>query len=76
MAERCAVLFDLGNTLVRYWERHEFPGLLCTGIAAVREHGPGEVDDTPAGRIDSSVLKTPTGRARLAKLNSAPARAS
>jgi len=37
MAERCAVLFDLGNTLVRYWERHEFPGLLCTGIAAVRD---------------------------------------
>ena len=37
MAEqRAALLFDLGNTLVRYWERHEFPGLLRTGIAAVR----------------------------------------
>ena len=22
---KAAVLFDLGNTLVRYWERHEFP---------------------------------------------------
>jgi putative hydrolase of the HAD superfamily len=32
------LLFDLGNTLVRYWERHEFPGLLRSGIVGVREH--------------------------------------
>jgi putative hydrolase of the HAD superfamily len=35
---RAALLFDLGNTLVRYWERHEFPGLLRDGINGVREH--------------------------------------
>lgn len=33
-----ALLFDLGNTLVRYWERHEFPGLLRSGIAGVQEY--------------------------------------
>lgn len=39
MADRtgAALLFDLGNTLVRYWERHEFPGLLRTGIEGVRD---------------------------------------
>jgi putative hydrolase of the HAD superfamily len=31
------LLFDLGNTLVRYWERHEFPGLLHAGIDGVRD---------------------------------------
>jgi putative hydrolase of the HAD superfamily len=40
MVERlqAALLFDLGNTLVRYWERHGFPGLLRSGILGVREH--------------------------------------
>ena len=32
-----ALLFDMGNTLIRYWERHEFPGLLRSGIIGVRE---------------------------------------
>jgi putative hydrolase of the HAD superfamily len=36
--QKSALLFDLGNTLVRYWERHEFPGLLRTGIDAVRSY--------------------------------------
>jgi putative hydrolase of the HAD superfamily len=31
-----AVLFDLGNTLVYYWERPEFPALLEEAILAVR----------------------------------------
>jgi putative hydrolase of the HAD superfamily len=31
------VLFDLGNTLVRYWERAEFPLLLEEGICRVRD---------------------------------------
>jgi putative hydrolase of the HAD superfamily len=39
MAEQArALLLDLGNTLVRYWERHEFPGLLQEGIGAVRDY--------------------------------------
>jgi putative hydrolase of the HAD superfamily len=32
-----AVLFDLGNTLVQYYERAEFPALLQEGIARVAE---------------------------------------
>jgi len=35
---KAAILFDLGNTLVGYWQRHEFPGLLRDGISGVREH--------------------------------------
>ncbi|MGC9335002.1 MAG: HAD family hydrolase, partial [Anaerolineae bacterium] len=31
------VLFDLGNTLVQYYERIEFPGILREAIAAVQE---------------------------------------
>ena len=33
-----AVLFDLGNTLVRYYERWEFPSLLERGIAQAARH--------------------------------------
>jgi putative hydrolase of the HAD superfamily len=50
MAEsRSAVLFDLGNTLIRYWERPEFPGLLRAGIGAVRDEldGRGLLHVTP-----------------------------
>ena len=35
MAE--AILFDLGNTLVRYFDRAEFPAILQAGILGVRE---------------------------------------
>ena len=30
------ILFDLGNTLVYYWERPEFPALLKEAILGVR----------------------------------------
>jgi HAD superfamily hydrolase (TIGR01509 family) len=33
-----AVLFDLGNTLVHYYERSEFPAILEEAILAVRAH--------------------------------------
>ena len=33
-----AVLFDLGNTLVQYWERPAFPGVLREAIAEVEAH--------------------------------------
>lgn len=36
-APRVALLFDLGNTLVRYWERHEYPDLLRRAILNVRD---------------------------------------
>ena len=49
---KAAVLFDLGNTLVRYWERHEFPGLLRSGIAAVR----GYVDEQGLLRVPAEVM--------------------
>ena len=32
-----AILFDLGNTLVRYFDRAEFPAILRAGILGVRE---------------------------------------
>ncbi|MHC5034600.1 MAG: HAD family hydrolase [Planctomycetota bacterium] len=37
-----AVLFDLGNTLVSYYERHESPGILKAAITEVRDHLAGE----------------------------------
>ena len=33
-----AVLFDLGNTLVRYYERAEFPGILERAIGGVQDY--------------------------------------
>jgi putative hydrolase of the HAD superfamily len=33
-----AVLFDLGNTLVSYYQRHEFPGILEEAINGCVEH--------------------------------------
>jgi putative hydrolase of the HAD superfamily len=33
-----AVLFDLGNTLVQYWERPEFPEILRQAITEVRDY--------------------------------------
>ena len=36
MAE--AILFDLGNTLVQYFERTEFPSILEEAILEVRAH--------------------------------------
>ena len=35
---RKAVLFDLGGTLVQYFERSEWPGILGEGIAAVEKY--------------------------------------
>jgi len=32
------VLFDLGNTLVYYFERHEFPGILKQAITEVQNY--------------------------------------
>ncbi|MCK4376125.1 MAG: HAD family hydrolase [Candidatus Brocadiae bacterium] len=37
-----AILFDLGNTLVRYYEREEFPAILRQSITEVRDHLPQE----------------------------------
>jgi putative hydrolase of the HAD superfamily len=43
-----AILFDLGNTLVRYFDREEFPAILQAGIlgvrAALEERGMQRVD--------------------------------
>lgn len=33
-----AVLFDLGNTLVSYYQRHEFPGMLDEAVNGCIEH--------------------------------------
>lgn len=33
-----AILFDLGNTLVKYYERHEFNAILKQGIQNVKDY--------------------------------------
>jgi putative hydrolase of the HAD superfamily len=37
-APKTALLFDLGNTLVQYWERAEFPGILRQAITEVSDY--------------------------------------
>jgi putative hydrolase of the HAD superfamily len=64
-----ALLFDMGNTLVQYWQRHEFPGLLRQGLENVEstlaERGLLHVDpETVARRVKEEDHSAPDHRVR------------